>query len=150
MKQNTVANLDVILASARPLTEDEIAVATSHVVANDLGLSQIVHDDAHRVEHDGSMLYSVEDFEPHALINPEYGVWFLETSSGRVYAHDWNSKAATLPAEIKQLVGDEHLSSIEVIEVFVENILPHLDIDDEECPTYDFDLIDEIKAMFSF
>lgn len=148
MKQNTINKIDTIMVSAKPLDQFACAVLVTHIIADDLGPSYVVHDAEHLVEKTGTSLYSLEDFEPHALISPEYGVVFIAGESGRTFAYDWNSKASRIPAEIAKLVeNSDKLSDAEVAEVFVEDVLPHLNEDDDECVTMDFDLIEEVKSM---
>ena len=116
---------------ARKLTLDEVSVLVCNIVADKLGDFIPVSDEENYVEKNGTVLYSTTSFEPKALISPD-GVVFI-SSAGKVLAYEWHSKAPTLPEEIVDAIpGAERLSSVEIIDSFVQDILPLLEEEIED------------------
>lgn len=128
MKQSTIAKFDTLLSHATPLSSEAVAVLITHIMADDLGDRYPVNDDEHIIENKGTVLYTVDNYEPKALIHPKSGVLFLTADNGYTYAYDWASRASKMPEHIRDLVPDgDRISDAEIAEEFVNNILPYLD-----------------------
>lgn len=125
-------NLTADVHKARRLTLDEVSVLVCNIVADKLGDFMPISDEENYVEKNGTVLYSTTSFEPKALLSPEDGVVFI-SSAGKVLAYEWHSKAPTLPEEIVDAIpGAERLSSVEIIDSFVQDILPLLEEEIED------------------
>ena len=137
---------------ARKLTLDDVSVLVCNIVADKLGDFMPISDPENYVEENGTVLYSTSSFEPKALISPEDGVVFI-SSAGKVLAYEWKSKAPTLPDEICEAVpNSERLSSVEIIDNFVQDVLPLLEEEiedgDENENVYYRCLENDVESLF--
>lgn len=140
MKVQNVERLRDLVKEAKPLDEDCQSVLVSHILSAKLGDGYIFDDIENIVEKNGAPLYTIDEFEPRALLHQKSGVLFL-TGPVNVWAFDWKSKASSIPDEFAELVEENtHLSSAEISEQFIRDVLPN--IDDLDDP----DLADEIRT----